>query len=133
MMTSLNRIAPYVLSLFRFIIGFLFIEHGLDKVFGGLITHQVHAGGGGLEVAGAYIELVGGALILVGLLTRFAAFICSGQMAVAYFLVHASGGFWPVANGGERAVFYCFGFFYLVFAGPGPISLDALFLEKLAD
>jgi len=76
------------------------------------------------------IELVGGALLVVGLFTRATAFIASGMTAVAYFMVHAPKGFMPILNGGELAVLYCFVFFYLVFAGGGPISLDAMMRKK---
>jgi putative oxidoreductase len=76
-------------------------------------------------MAAAWIEVVGGGLIALGLFTRVAAFICSGEMAVAYFMAHAPQGLYPAVNMGEGAVLYCFIFFYLVFAGPGPWSLDA--------
>ena len=78
-----------------------------------------------LIVAG-WIELIGGFLIAIGLLTRLAAFICSGTMAVAYFMVHAPNGFFPILNKGELAVFYCWLFFFVVFYGPGSWSIDAL-------
>jgi len=73
------------------------------------------------------LELIGGILILIGFLTRPVAFLLSGEMAFAYFTVHAPQGFWPTKNEGETAVYYCFVFLYLVFAGPGPWSLDAFF------
>jgi putative oxidoreductase len=78
-----------------------------------------------LIIAG-WIELVGGLMIAVGLLTRLAAFICSGTMAVAYFMVHAAHGFFPLLNQGEKAVFYCWFFFFIVFYGAGRWSIDAL-------
>jgi putative oxidoreductase len=77
-------------------------------------------------VAAGWIEVVGGLLIAIGLLTRFAAFICSGTMAVAYFMVHAPHGFFPILNKGELAVFYCWVFLLIVFYGPGRWSLDAI-------
>jgi putative oxidoreductase len=80
--------------------------------------------------ASGAIELVGGALILLGLFTRPAAFICSGTMAFAYFIAHAPQNFFPVVNGGDAAILYSFVFFYLVFAGPGPWSLDAIIRKK---
>ena len=83
-----------------------------------------------LAAASGYIELVGGALIVVGLFTRAAAFIVSGEMAVAYFTAHAPGGFYPINNHGELAVLYCFVFLYLVFAGAGPLSLDGVIRKK---
>ena len=81
--------------------------------------------------AAAWIEVAGGALLALGLFTRAAAFICSGEMAVGYFTAHATQGFYPALNGGEAAVLYCFVFFYLIFAGPGSISLDALMRRRL--
>ena len=77
-------------------------------------------------IAAGVIELVGGTLIALGLFTRPAAFIASGTMAAAYFMAHATQGFWPALNQGEAAIMFCFIFLYLVFAGPGAWSLDAL-------
>jgi len=77
-----------------------------------------------LLMAAAVIEVVGGGLIALGLFTRIAAFVCSGQMAVAYFMAHGSQGFWPALNGGEAAILFCFIFLYLACAGPGAWSLD---------
>jgi putative oxidoreductase len=82
-----------------------------------------------LKVAGI-LELVCGALIAVGLLTSIAAILASGEMAIAYFKVHAPNGFWPTLNQGELAALYCFVFLYLAFAGPGPWSLDALLFRR---
>ena len=81
-------------------------------------------------MAAAWIEVVGGGLIALGLFTRAAAFVCSGQMAAAYFMAHAPQGFWPALNGGEAAILYCFVFLYLVFAGPGIWSIDALVRKR---
>lgn len=120
------------ISVFRIILGFLFFEHGSQKLLGippgapGMPPLQV---GSQLWISGV-IELVGGALILLGLLTRFAAFICSGEMAVAYFQAHAPHGFWPIVNKGEEAVFYCFAFLVIVFLGGGAWSLDRLFFKN---
>jgi putative oxidoreductase len=75
------------------------------------------------------LEFAGGIFMLLGLFTRPAAFLLSGQMAFAYFTVHASKSFWPTKNGGEAAVFFCFTFFYFVFVGGGPLSLDALLMR----
>ncbi|MEY2572206.1 MAG: putative oxidoreductase, partial [Verrucomicrobiota bacterium] len=83
-----------------------------------------------LGTIGGYIELVGGLLIALGLFTRFAAFIACGMMAVAYFMVHAKGGFFPIINRGEPAVIYCFVFLYVFFYGGGRISLDALIWNR---
>ncbi|MDZ4371523.1 MAG: DoxX family protein [Phenylobacterium sp.] len=119
--------SPRVLSLLRIIAALLFMQHGLMKLF------EFPGPQPGapdplppMLLAAAWIEVVGGGLIAVGLLTRAAAFLCSGMMAVAYFMAHASQGFWPALNGGELAILFCFVFFYLVFAGPGPWSLDAV-------
>jgi putative oxidoreductase len=74
--------------------------------------------------------MIGGGLIAIGLFTRYAAFITSGEMAIGYFIAHAPKSFFPYVNGGDLAVLYCFVFFYLVFAGPGPISIDVLLLKR---
>lgn len=116
------------LSLLRMITGFLFVEHGLQKVFGLLGGHVVRPLS--LSGVGGYLEAFGGFLILVGLFTRPVAFILCGEMAVAYFKQHAPSGFWPILNRGELAVLYCFIFLYLCFAGPGTWSLDALVRKK---
>lgn len=118
--------APRVLSVLRIVAALLFMEHGLMKVF-----HFPAAQPGAPDplppmlVAAAWLEIIGGALLVLGLFTRPVAFILSGQMAVAYFLAHASQGFWPALNGGEAAILFCFVFLNLVFAGPGEWSLDA--------
>lgn len=127
----MNKWQPLLLSVLRLITGFLFIEHGTQKVLGfppseKPMTFELFS----MIGFSGTLELVGGALIFLGLFTRVAAFILSGEMAVAYFMVHAKGGFWPVNNHGELAVLYCFVFLYLVFAGGGPVSLDALIRRK---
>jgi len=128
-METLDRCEPYVLSILRIMVGLLFMQHGLVKLLG------FPAGAGfpaflSLTWFEGCIEMIGGGLIIIGLFTRFAAFVTSGEMAVAYFMVHAPKGFFPYVNGGNLAILYCFVFFYLVFAGPGPISLDALLWKK---
>jgi putative oxidoreductase len=123
------RYEPYVLSIVRIVVALLFFEHGLSRLFGfpsplptpALFTMYWFAGA---------IELAGGALVAVGLFTRTAAFIMSGEMAFAYFLRHAPGGFFPILNRGDGAILYCFMFLYLAFAGAGPWSLDALLARK---
>jgi len=113
------------LSIVRFVVGFLFVQHGLEKLWGfagGRIDRdfsQAHAWAGPIEVTG-------GILLMLGLFTRAGAFILCGEMAVAYFKTWAPHGFWPITNGGELAVLYCYMFLWLVFAGGGPLSLDAL-------
>ena len=118
--------APYALSVLRIVAGFLFLQHGTQKLFG----YPMPPPGGKPPLASLYgvaglLEFIGGILIMIGLSTRPVAFLLSGEMAFAYFTVHAPQGFWPAKNQGEAAVFYCFLFLYFVFAGPGPWSLDA--------
>ena len=116
-----HREATY--ALMRFMLGALFVCHGAQKLwgaFGGPAADKP------LMIAGGVIEFFGGLLIAVGLLTRAAAFLASGEMAVAYFLSHAGKGFWPIANGGEKAVLYCFAFLFVAAYGGGIYSLDAL-------
>ena len=120
--------APYFLSLLRFIVGLQFVEMGSAKLFA--FPGAVVPGGGTVPLAslggvGSVLEFVGGLLLLLGLFTRPAAFILSGEMAFAYFIGHAGEGFWPVLNGGSAAIFYCFYFLYLSAAGGGRWSLDA--------
>ncbi len=116
--------SPRVLSILRIITGFLFLWHGCQKLFN-FPPSQMPGGGGFMTFAGI-LEFGGGLLILLGLFTRWTAFILCGMMAVAYFMVHASGGFLPLVNKGELAVIYCFVFLYLFFAGGGTWSLDSL-------
>jgi len=119
--------APLMLSVLRIMAGLLFLAHGTQKFLS--FPAGEYAGiGWAFAHPGAYaglIELVTGALIAVGLFTRPAAFLASGTMAAAYFMGHAPQNFWPVNNGGDAAILYCFVFLYLVFAGPGRLSLDA--------
>jgi putative oxidoreductase len=127
----MTKWAPLLLSILRIITGFLFIAHGTQKVFNFPPSDKpMHFELASMMGFSGSLELVGGALILVGLFTRIAAFIVSGEMAFAYFTVHAKGGFWPILNHGELAVLYCFIFLYLFAAGPGPISLDAAVRRK---
>lgn len=124
-MPNLAVWAPRALSLLRIIAALLFMEHGLMKLVG-FPAPQPGAPDPlpPLLMAAAVIEVVGGGLIALGLFTRIAAFVCSGQMAVAYFMAHGSQGFWPALNGGEAAILFCFIFLYLACAGPGAWSLD---------
>lgn len=129
-MTLVDRLKnqqPTMLSLVRIVTGLIFLEHGLQK-FLSLPPGEAAGSGLGLAHLGAYaglVELVAGALITLGLFTRPAAFLASGTMAVAYWTAHAPQNFFPVNNGGDAAILYCFTFLYFVFAGPGPLSLDA--------
>ena len=116
---------PYLLSILRAVSGLLFMQHGLQKVFGLLASKGQPPIASMAGVAGV-LELVGGALLILGLFTRPVAFLMSGTMAVAYFMAHAPGGFWPIINKGELAALYAFVFLYISAAGAGPLSLDAL-------
>jgi putative oxidoreductase len=131
-MNSLSRYADTVFCLMRLIVGLLFACHGGQKILG--FPPSAHPGGplDALGLVGAWIELAGGFLIAFGLFTRIAAFISSGEMAVAYFMVHASGGFFPIQNHGESAVIYCWVFLFIFFHGAGRWSLDALLFRKSA-
>jgi putative oxidoreductase len=128
--------SPYLLSLLRIVAAFLFIQFGSAKLLA--LPAAVMPGGGTAPlmslpgIAGA-LEMVGGALLLLGLLTRPVAFILSGEMAVAYFMGHAPQGFWPVLNQGSPAILFCFIWLYLSSAGPGPWSLDAILRRGSAD
>ena len=127
MNATLNRNAPVMLSVLRIVTGLLFLAHGTQKFMS--FPAGDYAGiGWAFAHLGAYaglIELVTGLLIAIGLLTRPAAFLASGTMAAAYFMGHAPQDFWPVNNMGDAAILYSFVFLYFVFAGAGPISLDA--------
>ena len=116
--------APQVLSILRIMTGLLFLEHGVQKILGFPEGPTVPL----LSLIGlaGLIELIGGALVVLGLFTRICAFIISGEMAFAYFIAHAPRNFWPLLNGGDLAVTWCFVFLYLAAAGGGPISLDRL-------
>jgi putative oxidoreductase len=120
-------LAPYLLSVLRIVVAFLYIAHGTQKLFG-YPSAEPRATVSLLSMLGmaSVIEMVGGALLLVGLFTRPVAFVLAGEMAVAYFMSHAPRGFWPLVNRGEPAVLFCFTWLYFAAAGGGPWSLDAL-------
>jgi putative oxidoreductase len=123
--TDLQAWTPHVLALLRIVAALLFIEHGTMKLLGFPPSEMPSVPLLSLFGLAGILELGGGLLLLVGLFTRPVAFILSGQMAVAYWMAHAPQGFFPVLNGGEAAILFCFVFLYLVFAGPGAWSLDA--------
>ena len=127
MAPSLARYQPQLLGILRIVAGLLFLAHGLVKVFG----FPPEAQPGAQELMSfmgfaGLIELVAGTLILLGLFTRVAAFIASGEMAFAYWIGHAHSSIYPVINGGDAAILFCFLFLYLTAAGPGAFSLDAM-------
>jgi putative oxidoreductase len=113
-------------ALLRIVSGLLFLHHGGMKLLGWFGGMPAGAELTPLVVTAGVIELVCGILILLGLLTRPAAFLASGEMAFAYFMKHAPNGFWPIQNHGEPAVLYCFIFLFLAASGAGPLSVDAL-------
>ena len=125
-MTIVDRFtaqAPRILGIYRMLMGVMFACYGLMKIFGlfgGMppgVPPYIKWGVGSLE-------LIGGSLIAIGLFTRIAAFIDSGLMACAYFIGHASGGFWPIVNGGAPAIMFCWFFLYLAANGPGAFAID---------
>ena len=120
----LGRYEEIAYTLMRVVVGALFACHGVQKVFGVLGGEAVS--GMSLHTLGAWIELVGGLLVMLGLLTGYAAFLASGEMAVGYFMAHAPRGFWPLVNKGELAVLYCFVFLYISTRGSGRFGLDRL-------
>ncbi len=117
---------PRMVSVLRIVAALLFIEHGSQKLLG--FPSSANPAPALLSMLGVQgvVELVGGALLVVGLFSRIVGFILSGDMAVAYFTVHAPKSFFPVLNGGDAAVLYCFTFLFLAVAGGGAWSLDAL-------
>ena len=122
---ALNLWAPRVLSILRIVAGLLFLAHGTQKLLGFPAGEMGQPEMMTLSWIAGVIELVAGSLLVLGLFTRAAAFVASGEMAFAYWMAHAAQGPFPVNNGGDAAILYCFVFLYLVFAGPGPWSLDA--------
>ena len=124
---TLERARPTVLSILRIVAALLFLEHGLSKVFGFPVAGPPLSG---LLIVAAFLETVGAVLLLVGAYTRLVAFLLSGEMAAAYFMAHEPHSFYPLVNGGEAVILFCFIFLYLVFAGGGPLSLDRLVLKQ---
>ena len=110
--------APKLQAIFRIMVGLLFLEHGTGKIFGFPTLTGLDQMPHGLLLFTGFMELIGGALIVVGFMTRPVAFVLSGFMAAAYFMVHFPMGFFPALNFGEAAVLYCFAFLFLAAAGP---------------
>ena len=128
-----SSLSPQFQSVLRIVSALLFLQSGTMKLFafpigvppnGGTVELMTQAGIGGI------LEVVGGALLLLGLFTRPVAFILAGEMAVAYFQFHAPQAFWPIENGGINAVLYCFIWFFFSAAGAGPWSVDAMITRK---
>ncbi|MEU1006807.1 DoxX family protein [Streptomyces sp. NPDC088810] len=137
MSARLNSAQPYAVGLFRIVLGLLFAVHGAASLFG--VLGGAAGTNGGTIAAGtwpgwyaAVIQLVAGGLVLLGLGTRGAALIASGSMAYAYFDVHQQAALWPIQNGGELSVLFCWGFFLLVFTGSGAFGVDRLLGRRTA-
>jgi putative oxidoreductase len=120
----LSRWQPQVLAVLRIVVGLLFLEHATSKFFAFPVPFPVHPLPPMLLAAGV-IELLAGVLVTIGLFTRIAAFIASGEMAIGYFMMHFPKGFWPVANMGEGAILFCFVFLYIAAAGPGAWRVES--------
>lgn len=125
--------APYLQSVLRFVVALMFMQHGAMKLFA--YPAPAMPGGGAVPLFSQFglagiLETFGGFLVLIGLFTRPMTFILSGEMAVAYFQFHASGGFWPILNRGEVVVLFCFTWLFFSMVGPGPWSLDALLRKR---
>lgn len=124
MQKVLGRFAPYFYAALRIVAGLAFAQHGAQKLFGLL-------GGKAMPLTSQFglagiIEFVGGIMISLGLFTSPVAFLASGEMAYAYFTAHAPRSFWPIQNGGELAVLYCFIFLYMAAVGSGKLSIDSI-------
>jgi putative oxidoreductase len=130
-MDRIDAWEPRLLSVLRIVAALLFMEHGLMKLF-----HFPAAQPGVpdplpmLLTAAAWLEMVGGALLALGLITRPVAFVLSGEMAFAYFIAHFPQNFWPAMNGGDAAILFCFVFLYIAVAGPGVWSVDVMWREQ---
>jgi putative oxidoreductase len=133
-MTFLDRFSPQLLSILRIVSALIFMAHGTAKLLGFPATEMFAEPPAMFTlpwIAGV-LELVGGALLTLGLFTRPVAFVLSGQMAVAYWMAHAPRSFYPIQNEGDAAILYCFVFLYIAAAGGGPWSLDNLLFRKKA-
>jgi putative oxidoreductase len=123
MFDRLSAYAPQALAVLRIVAALLFLLHGTQKIFGFPPSEMSPSLFSLFGLAGI-IEIIAGLMILAGFFTRPAAFVASGQMAVAYWMVHAPGSLYPTNNGGDAAILFCFVFLYLVFAGPGAWSVN---------
>lgn len=122
-MKFLDNYTEHTYAAFRIVAGFLFLCHGTQKLFGFPIAFPYSLNT--MSTSAAIIELVAGTLIIVGFYSRYAAFLASGTMAVAYWLVHGLNNPFPIANGGEISMFYCFAFLYIAAKGPGKWSINS--------
>lgn len=120
----LEKYSDVIYGILRIVVGFLFACHGGQKLFG--LFGGLGAPSSSLIITAGIIEFFGGVLVAIGLWAGYAGFITSGEMAVAYFMKHAPGGFWPIMNKGELAVLYCFVFLYIASKGSGRLSVEAL-------
>lgn len=121
--------APRVLSIVRIVAALIFMEHGTSKLLGfpeGGFSPEAFS----LPWIAGILEIIGGALLVVGLFTRPTAFVLSGLMAFAYWIAHAPKSVYPLQNGGDAAILFCFIFLYIAFAGGGPWSVDEMFRKK---
>ena len=125
----LSRWQPQLLAILRIVTGLLFFEHATQKFFAFPMPFPVHPLPGILIAAGV-IELLAGVLVTLGLFTRLAAFIASGEMAIGYFMMHFPQSFWPAVNKGEAAILYCFVFLFIAASGPGAWSIDSARTEN---
>lgn len=127
-----DRHSSRMLSVLRIVTALLFLSHGMSKILGIPMSSASFPQPWTLLWVAGMLELIGGALLLIGLLSRPVAFLLAGEMAVAYWLVHAPDNFWPVLNNGEAAILFCFIFLYVFFRGPGPWSVDCWLAQRRA-
>jgi len=133
MRNFLRSYEPYFYALLRIVTGFMFAQHGAQKLFGFPPSGKPAMPLNALMTFGATLELVSGLMVMLGLFAGFAAFFASGMMAVAYFMAHQPQGILPIQNGGEPAVLYCFIFLFIAARGSGVLSLDSLIFGKDTD
>jgi len=126
---KISKLEPYTLGLLRIVSSLIFMAHGTQKILGFPASDRSPEMFS-LSWTAGMLELIGGFLLLIGLFSRPVAFVLSGLMAFAYWIAHAPRSPFPVLNGGDAAILYCFVFLYLVFAGPGRWSVDALLKSK---
>lgn len=128
---AVTRYSPVFLSILRIVTALVFVEHGSAKLLGFPVVPMFASGNLSvvMEISGV-LELVGGTLLAFGLLTRPVAFLLSGEMAIGYFMMHLPHSVFPIQNGGDAAILYCFIFLYVFFAGAGVWSVDGLMAAK---